>query len=69
MIHYHRSWRATGTAMIVVGVVTLGNLLVSAKQYLLDKDYLTMIILSALGLLMIGGGIGIKRWARKNGKE
>ncbi len=69
MVHYHRSWQSGGTAMIIVGLVFLGILMLSLKQYILNKDIIGIIILSALSLVCIGAGVFVKWWARKNGKK
>lgn len=69
MVHYHRSWKSGGTALIIVGMVFLGTLVLSLKQYIVEKDFIGIILLSVLSLVCIISGILIKRYARKNGKE
>lgn len=69
MVHYRKSWQSGGTAIIIVGVVLLGFLVLSLEQYILDKDFHSIIIMAVLGLLFIISGIAVKRWARKNGKK
>lgn len=69
MVHYHRSWQSGGTALITVGLVFLGVLVFSLKQYIVDKDFVGIIICSVLSFGFILAGILVKRYARKNGKE
>lgn len=69
MVHYHRSWQSGGTALIIVGLLFLGTLVFSLKQYIVDRDYIGIVILSVLSLGVILAGILVKRYARKNGKE
>lgn len=69
MVHYHRSWQSGGTALIIVGMVFLGTLILSLKQYIVEKDFIGIILLSVLSLVCITSGILIKRYARKNGKK
>lgn len=69
MVHYHRSWQSGGTVLIIVGLVFLGVLIFSLKQYIEDKDFIGIIICSVLSCGFILAGILVKRYARKNGKE
>ncbi len=69
MVHYHKSWRGGGTALIIVGMCFLGTLVFSLKQYIVEKDFIGIIILSVLSLIFILAGILVKRYARNNGKE
>lgn len=72
MVHYHRSGRSGGTALIIAGAVFLGALVFSFKQYLLEKDFLGIALLAALSLLLIAAGIFV-RWrsgkTEKNAQE
>ncbi len=69
MVHYHKSWQSGGTALIIVGMCFLGTLVFSLKQYIVEKDFIGIIILSVLSLIFILTGILVKRYARNNGKE
>lgn len=69
MVHYHRSWQSGGSALIIVGLVFLGILVISLKQYIVDRDYIGILILSVLSFGCILAGIAVKRYARKSGKE
>lgn len=69
MVHYHRSWQSGGNALIIVGMVFLGLLVFSLKQYISERDFMGIILLSVLSLACIIGGILIKIYARKKGKE
>ena len=67
--HYHRSWQTGGNSIILVGLLSLGALILSLKQYIIDKDFFNMILLSGISLLLIASGIYVKWWAKKNGKK
>ena len=51
----------------IVGLVFLGVLIFSLKQYIEDKDFIGIIICSVLSCGFILAGILVKRWARKKG--
>ncbi|MBQ8117574.1 MAG: hypothetical protein IJ147_05895 [Lachnospiraceae bacterium] len=68
-VHYRKSWQTGGNCIIASGLVFLGLLLLSLRQYILDKDFAGIILLSIISLVLIAGGIFVKVWAKKKGKE
>ncbi len=69
MIHYRRSWKGTGNALITVGVVFLSAFVLLLPELLGGRDYISLIMMFVLGVVGIVSGILVKRWAHKNGKE
>lgn len=68
-VHYHRSWQSGGTALIIVGAVFLGCLVLSLKQYIWEKDFIGIILLSVISLIFFTAGVFVKWWARKTGRK
>lgn len=64
-----RSWKRFGAVLIGGGTAISLIFFASLKQYLVDGDYLSMIVLLAMCIIPIVSGILVIQWARKNGKE
>lgn len=68
-IYRKRGWQPFGGALQGAGVGILFVFILTLKGSLRDGDYLTLVMLFALGMLFFVSGTLVKRWAKKNGKK
>ena len=64
-----RGWQPFGGALQGAGVGILFVFILTLKGSLRDGDYLTLVVLFALGMLFLVPGILIIKWTKKNGKK
>ena len=69
MIVYNKSWNTFGEALILVGLVLLAIFVLVFQELSIGGDYVSLAIISGLGILCVFAGVLVKRWARKKGKE
>lgn len=69
MIVYNKSWNTFTGGLMVVVFWLWGILALSFKQYIIDGDIISIVLLAALGLVFVVAGILVKQWVPKEGEE
>lgn len=69
MMVYNKSWNTFGGGLIVVGLALLVVFVLAFRELYKGGDYISLIIMGALGVLCILAGILVIRLARKKEKK